>query len=109
MILIRVDFPAPLSPSTQVTSPAETDRLIPDNARIAPYALPTSFISISGSPLCSVGSAWSLNVSVIASCLPGRCVLLDRQVHRDGEQQHHAEERLEPVRIPARIHNALLG
>ena len=29
MILIRVDFPAPLSPSTQVTSPARTVRLMP--------------------------------------------------------------------------------
>src|SRR6478752_2652396 len=86
MILIRVDFPAPLSPSTQVTSPAPTDRLIPDNARIAPYALPTSFISIRGSPLCRVGSACSLNVSVMTfpSCLPGGGELLHREVHRDG-------------------------
>ena len=29
MILIRVDLPAPLSPSTQVTSPAFTVRLMP--------------------------------------------------------------------------------
>ena len=36
MILIRVDLPAPLSPSTQVTSPAPTRRLIPSSARIAP-------------------------------------------------------------------------
>ena len=36
MILIRVDFPAPLSPSTQVTSPARTVRLMPLRARIAP-------------------------------------------------------------------------
>ena len=36
MILINVDFPAPLSPSTQVTSPALTRRLMPFSARMAP-------------------------------------------------------------------------
>src|SRR6478736_8944249 len=111
MILIRVDLPAPLSPSTQVTSPAPTDKLIPDNARIAPYAFPTSVISISGSPLCRVGSACSLNVSVMIapSCLPGGGELLDRQVHGNGEQQHDPEEGLEPVRVPAGVDDALLG
>src|SRR6476659_7451681 len=110
MILIRVDLPAPLSPSTQVTSPAPTATLLPDNARIAPYAFPTSVSSISGSPLCRVGSACSLNVSVMIapSCLPGGGVLLDRQVHRDREQQHDTAEGLEPVRVPARVDDALL-
>ena len=39
MILISVDFPAPLSPNTQLTSPAFTVKLIPFNARIAPVGL----------------------------------------------------------------------
>ena len=65
MILIRVDLPAPLSPSTQDTSPAFTVRLMPFNARIAPYVLPTSRISISDSPLCRVSSACSAIVSVM--------------------------------------------
>ena len=42
MILMRVDLPAPLSPSTQATSPARTVRLMPSSATIGPKALPTS-------------------------------------------------------------------
>ena len=39
---MRVDLPAPLSPSTQVTSPALTVRLMPDRATMGPKDLPTS-------------------------------------------------------------------
>ena len=36
MILISVDFPAPLSPSTQVTSPASTSSEMPPSAMMLP-------------------------------------------------------------------------
>src|SRR5258706_6948692 len=93
MILMRVDLPAPLSPSTQATSPARTVRLMPSSAMIGPKALPTSSISTSGSPLCRVGSACSSMVWVMTfPSSPGRGVVLDVQVDHDREQEHRAEE-----------------
>src|SRR6478752_10815942 len=109
MILIRVDLPAPLSPRTQVTSPARTVRLMPLRARMAPYVLPTSFISMSGSPEWSSGSACSDRVSVMSAHLSGGRELLDVEVDHDGEQEHDAEEGLEPVRVPPGIHDAQAG
>src|SRR6478736_9804039 len=110
MILIRVDFPAPLSPSTQETSPALTVRLMPFNARIAPYVLPTSRISISDSPLCRVSSACSAMVSVMAlPNLSGGGELLDVQVHHHREQQHHTQEGAEPVGVPPGVDDAEAG
>src|SRR5918996_6401762 len=110
MILMRVDLPAPLSPSTQVTSPAFTVRLTPSRARIAPYAFPTPSISTSGVPTFSVRSACSTMVSVMACSAPAvEGVVLDIQVQHDREQQHRAEEELEPVRVPAGEHDALGG
>src|SRR3954451_3435002 len=97
MILIRVDFPAPLSPRTQVTSPALTVRLMPLRARMAPYVLPTLIICTRGSPLCRVLSACSARVSVMSAHLSSGRELLDVEVDHDGEQEHDAEEGAEPV------------
>src|SRR4051812_47195003 len=108
MILMRVDLPAPLSPSTQATSPARTVRLIPSSATMGPKALPTSVISTSGSPLCRVGSACSSMVSVMTSP-PGGRVVADVEVHADGEKEHHAEEGEEPVRVEPGVDDALHG
>src|SRR5690349_12240247 len=108
MILIRVDLPAPLSPSTQATSPARTVRLMPSSATMGPKALPTSFISTSVSPLCRVGSACSSMVSVMTSP-PGGRVVADVEVHADGQQEHHAEEGEEPVGVEPGVDDALLG
>src|SRR5918999_5038940 len=108
MILMRVDLPAPLSPSTQATSPALTVRLMSSRATMGPKALPTPSISTSGSPLCRVGSACSWMVSVIGSP-PGLGVVLDVQVDHHGHQQHHAEEGVEPVRVEPGEHDALGG
>src|SRR5947199_5503521 len=108
MILMRVDLPAPLSPSTQATSPARTVRLMPSSATMGPKALPTSSISTSTSPLCRVGSACSSMVSVMGSP-PGRRVVADVEVHAHGQQEHHAEEGGEPVGVEARVDDALLG
>src|SRR6185312_12236063 len=108
MILMRVDLPAPLSPSTQATSPARTVRLMPSSATMGPKALPTSCISTSASPLCRVGSACSSMVSVMSSP-PGRRVVADVEVHTDGEQEHHAQEGEEPVRVEPGVDDALLG
>src|ERR671915_776395 len=109
MILMRVDLPAPLSPSTQVTSPAFTVRLTPSRARIAPYAFPTPSISTSVVPTFRVRSACSMIVSVMTSAPPVEGVVLDVEVQDDREQQHRAEEELEPVRVPAGEHDALGG
>src|SRR6476620_2922477 len=106
MILIRVDLPAPLSPRTQVTSPARTVRLMPLRARMAPYVLPTSFISMSGSPEWSSGSACSDSVSVMSAHLSGGREPLDVEVDHDGEQEHDAEEGPEPVGVPAGVDDA---
>src|SRR5690242_8765011 len=109
MILMRVDLPAPLSPSTQATSPARTVRLMPSRATIGPKALPTSVISTRGSPLCRLLSACSLIVSVMTGSPPGARVVLDVQVDQHREQQHRPEEGVEPVRVEAREDDALGG
>src|SRR6478735_6191913 len=106
MILMRVDLPAPLSPRTQVTSPALTVRLMPLRARMAPYVLPTLIICTRGSPLCRVLSACSARVSVMSAHLSSGRELLDVEVDHHGEQEHDAEEGAEPVRVPAGVDDA---
>src|SRR3954463_3167127 len=109
MILMRVDLPAPLSPSTQVTSPALTARLMPFSARMAPWVLPTFSIYTRGSPLCRVSSAWSAIVSVMSADLSCARQVLDVQVDHDRQEQHDPEERPEPVGVPAGVHDAEAG
>src|ERR1035438_165863 len=110
MILMSVDLPAPLSPSTQVTSPALTLRLIPSSALMAPYILPIPAISMRGFRSFVSGTGVCVVVSVMAlTSLPGAGELLDVQVQEDGKQEHQAQEGLEPVRVPARVDDALRG
>src|SRR6478735_11007845 len=66
-------------------------------------------ISTSGSPLYSSGSAWSCRVSVMSAHLSGGRELLDVEVDHDGEQEHDAEEGLEPVRVPPGVDDAQAG
>src|SRR5690349_12780623 len=117
MILMRVDLPVPLSVSTPVTSPALTCRLMPCRAMMGPKDLPTLSISTRGSPRCRVGSACSARVSVMV-CLrfvgralsaAGGGVVLDVEVDHDREQQHGAEEGVEPVGVEPGEHDALGG
>src|SRR6478752_7553309 len=65
-----------------------------------------SIICTSGSPLCSVLSAWSAMVSVMSAHLSSGRELLDVEVDHDGEQEHDAEERAEPVGGPAGVDDA---
>src|ERR1035437_8416538 len=110
MILMSVDLPAPLSPSTQATSPALTLRLIPSRGLMAPYILPIPAISIRGFRLFVSGTGVCIVVSVMAvTSFPGAGELLDVQVHEDREQQHHSEEGLDPVRLSACVDDALGG
>src|SRR3954451_5955397 len=62
-----------------------------------------------GSPLCRVWSAWSAIVSVMSADLSCARQVLDVQVDHDRQQQHDPEERLEPVGIPAGVHDAEAG
>lgn len=50
-ILMNVDLPAPLSPRTQVPSPARTDVVLLRSAMTLPYDFPTSTTSMIVSPL----------------------------------------------------------
>ena len=56
-ILIRVDLPAPLSPSRPTTSPARTSRLTPSSATTGPKCLVMPSIRNSG----AAASAWSMS------------------------------------------------
>jgi hypothetical protein len=47
---MKVDLPAPLSPRTQVTSPAFTEVVTSDSAMMLPYRLPMSTTSMRGVP-----------------------------------------------------------
>ena len=53
---MKVDLPAPLSPSTQVTSPARTDVVTSRSAMTLPYDLPMSLTSMIASPGSAAGS-----------------------------------------------------
>src|ERR1700704_4124530 len=107
MILIRVDFPAPLSPRMPVTSPACTRSEISFSAVILPYDLLTLFISTRATlPPDGASCTGRSTVAVMKSPLRGvvtECVVGD---HR--EQQHPAQEELEPVGVPARVDDALV-
>src|SRR3954471_5658343 len=66
-------------------------------------------ISTSGSPLCSSGSAWGWRGSVMSAHLSGGRESLYVEVYHDGEQEHDAEEGLEPVGVPAGVDDAQAG
>src|SRR5450759_2546418 len=90
-ILIRVDLPAPLSPSTQATSPARTSIEMSLRAMTLPKYLLTWRTSSSGTPLAITS----------ASSPSARRAPSHESVHTHGDEQDHAEEREVPVGIPA--------
>src|SRR3954452_20231344 len=92
-VLISVDLPAPLSPSRHSTSPARTSIVMSSSAITWPKYLETPRASRTG-------------VSAMSVCL--RRALADRVVEQDGEQDHRADEELEPVRVHAGEEDSLL-
>src|ERR671916_390179 len=86
-ILIRVDFPAPLSPSRHMTSPAPTLMEMSCRAMTCPKYFETFCTSISG-----VEGAVSISGGL-------RRFLADKVVDQHGDEQHRAEEDLEPVGV----------
>src|SRR4051794_14423633 len=110
-ILMRVDLPAPLSPRTQVTRLGWTFRSTPCRARMLPYDLParrssTIVPSSGGTVSWRMAPCVPVPLSVIGSP-PGRRAL-DPQIDQDGAEEHHAEEGLEPVGVPAGVDDALV-
>src|SRR5882672_4416298 len=89
-ILIRVDLPAPLSPSTHVTSPARTSIEMSFSAITLPKYLLTWRTSRRGAPLWLMAS----------STAGARGAPPDEGVHAHGDEQDHAEEGEVPVRVP---------
>src|SRR4051812_36927914 len=68
--LIRVDLPAPLSPTRATTSPLPTSKSTSVSARTAPKLLLTPFSSSRGVFGCAVGF---VAVASVTSLLPLRC------------------------------------
>src|SRR6267143_3147372 len=91
-ILISVDLPAPLSPSTQVTSPAWTSIEMSRNAITLPKYLLTWRTSRSATPFFD---------SLISPSPPrARGTPSHDGVDPDRDKQDHAEERVVPVGVP---------
>src|SRR6266566_8363852 len=90
MILIRVDLPAPLSPSTQVTSPARTSIEMSFSAMTLPKYLLTWRTSSNG----------ALFWFITSSTPRGRRAASHQCVHADRDEQDHAKEREVPVGVP---------
>src|SRR5215831_9611609 len=99
-ILIRVDFPAPLSPSRQWTSPASIFTEIPSNAFTRPKDFVTSLSSM---------------IAAIFFCSRLLCLLSAPEsslpqiiVQQHGRKQHGAKHCFEPVCVDIRVKNSLL-
>src|SRR4051812_29459877 len=97
-ILISVDLPAPLSPSTQVISPAATSSVMSRSAMMLPYRLPT--------PSSETSGAEDSPVLMIRSLPRLRAASYD-QVDHGGGEHHRPEEELEPVRVPLGVRDAV--
>src|ERR671918_195595 len=101
-VLIKVDLPAPLSPRRHITSPACTFIVTPLSAITEPNRLTMSRSSTSGGPplpFAIVNLPWG---SPRLGDLAADVVVED---HRD--QQHAAQEDLEPVGVDAGVEDAL--
>src|SRR6202140_5602480 len=90
-ILIKVDLPAPLSPSTHVTSPARTSIEMSLSAMTLPKYLLTWRTSSRGIPVALMS----------ASSQGARGTPSDEGVHPHCDKQDHAEEGEVPVGVPA--------
>src|SRR6218665_3631756 len=96
MVLMKVDLPAPLSPSRQWHSPAWMENETPDRAMMLPKRFSIARISTNG-----WGWGWGWAAAVI-SALPGHA-LADGVVEQHGHQQHRAQENQVPVLIDAGV------
>ena len=110
MILMRVDLPAPLSPSTQVDL-AGVDAQV-DAAQRADRAVGLADVVHLDQRLALVQVAVGVLGEGVGHGQPtfrrgGEP--LDVEVDQHGEQQHHAEEGLEPVGVPAGVDDAEAG
>src|ERR1035441_4718348 len=106
-ILISVDLPAPLSPSSPSTSPFFRCRLTSRNAVTGPklFAMcstrSTSSAAATGSTMCSPGIAWSANAGP-----PAGAPDIDVDPHRENDRQ--AEVEVEVVGVDALERQAVL-
>src|SRR5919106_2432121 len=101
-VLIKVDLPAPLSPSRHITSPAPTFIDTSFSAITEPKYLLMLSTSISGAP------SPRACVAIVPS--PSACLghlAPDVVVEDDGDQQHAAQKDLEPVGVDAGVEDAL--
>src|SRR2546421_8255580 len=89
-ILMRVDLPAPLSPSTHVTSPARTSIEMSLSAMTLPKYLLTWRTSSSG----------ALFWFITSSTPRARGATSHQCVHANRDKKDHAQEGEVPVRIP---------
>src|SRR5258706_11477385 len=87
---MRVDLPAPLSPSTHVTSPARTSMEMSLSAMTLPKYLLTWRTSSNG----------ALFWFITSSTPRARGAASHQGVHSNRDEQDHAEEREVPVRVP---------
>src|SRR6218665_1081836 len=94
MVLMKVDLPAPLSPSRQWHSPAWMANETPDRAMMLPNRFSIARISTNG-----WGLGWA---AAVISALPGHA-LADGVVEQHGHQQHRAQENQVPVLIDAGV------
>src|SRR5665213_297354 len=107
MVLISVDFPAPLSPSRPSTSPFFRCRLTSRSAVTGPKLLAmcstrkTSSGAATGATMCSAGIAWSAKAR-----LPSRAPDVDVDPH--GEQDRETEVEDEVVGVHAFDREAVL-
>ena len=90
-VLMRVDLPAPLSPRRHITSPRSTVIETPESAITEPKCLTTLRTSMR---------------AFVAMISAPRHFAADEVVEQHRQQQHGAEEDLEPVAVEARVGEA---
>src|SRR5436190_11866686 len=107
-VLIRVDLPAPLSPSRQLISPARTSRLTPSSATTAPKYFEmfraSSRGAADGGRAEVAGPTASLIVMRGLLSEPGEAAP-DPVVQDDSGQQQGARRDLVPVGVDVREHD----
>src|SRR5688572_23701364 len=104
MHLMSVDFPAPLSPTSAMTSPARTSKSTSSSAWTDPKFLDTPFVSRVGADAdCSVGAGGASGAIVIAACSLSYVEGGARRAPPSGTSRLLAE-----LRVLAATHVALL-
>src|SRR3954471_22950273 len=97
MILIRVDLPAPLSPSSPRTSPLRRCRLMSRSAVTGPKRLATCSTRSTSSD-ARASSGWTTRSSAKPAPLPHAG---DVDVDDHGEQDRHAQDEVQVVGVDA--------